>query len=97
MKRRISWVKWTDICKPKQEGGVGIRDIRLVNLSLLAKWRWKLLTNDDEVWKNLIVAKYGEHVLGNVRLETTLGSLNCPNGGRMCVAWMVMMDGLISL
>jgi hypothetical protein len=77
MKRRISWVKWTDICKPKKEGGLGIRDLRLVNLSLLAKWRWKLLTNDDEVWKNLIVAKYGEHVLGNVRLETTLGSLNC--------------------
>jgi hypothetical protein len=39
LKRRICWVKWVDICKPKKEGGLGIRDLRLVNLSLLAKWR----------------------------------------------------------
>jgi mannosylglycoprotein endo-beta-mannosidase len=36
-RRRISWVKWEDICKPKIEGGLGIKDLRLVNLSLLAK------------------------------------------------------------
>jgi hypothetical protein len=23
MKRRVSWVKWADICKPKKEGGLG--------------------------------------------------------------------------
>jgi hypothetical protein len=23
MKRRFSWVKWADICKPKKEGGLG--------------------------------------------------------------------------
>jgi hypothetical protein len=76
-KRRISWVKWADMCKPKIEGGLGIRDLRLVNLSLLAKWRWKLLTNGDEVWKNVIVAKYGVLSLGNVRVDATVrGSLS---------------------
>ncbi|MCH81167.1 LINE-1 reverse transcriptase like, partial [Trifolium medium] len=68
-RRQISWVKWADICKPKKEGGLGIRDLRLVNLSLLAKWRWKLLMEGDEVWKNVMVAKYGEGVLGKVRLD----------------------------
>jgi hypothetical protein len=77
LKRRISWVKWEDICRPKKEGGLGIRDLRLVNLSLLAKWRWKLLSNDDEVWKNVIVAKYGGHVVGNVALDNTLGGMSC--------------------
>jgi len=24
-------------------GGVGVRDIRVMNISLLAKWRWRLL------------------------------------------------------
>jgi hypothetical protein len=62
------------------EGGLGIRDLRLVNLSLLAKWRWKLLSVGDEVWKNLVIAKYGNHILGNVRLEVL-------SGGHLCSSW----------
>jgi hypothetical protein len=68
-KRRICWVKWSDICKPKREGGLGIRDIRAMNSSLLAKWRWKLLMEGDEGWKRVVVAKYGEGVLGNACLD----------------------------
>jgi hypothetical protein len=37
-RRRISWVKWADIYKPKMDRGLGVRDLHLVNLSLLAKW-----------------------------------------------------------
>jgi hypothetical protein len=37
--RRINWVKWTEICKTKKVGGLGMKDLRLMNLSLLAKWR----------------------------------------------------------
>jgi hypothetical protein len=43
-KNKICWVKWSDVCKPRKEAGLGIKDIRLVNTSLLAKWRWKLLS-----------------------------------------------------
>ncbi|WJX53700.1 hypothetical protein P8452_39668 [Trifolium repens] len=28
-RRKINWVKWEDVCKPKKEGGLGIRDLRL--------------------------------------------------------------------
>jgi len=35
--RKINWVKWSKVCQPKEKGGLGIRDIKLVNLSLLAK------------------------------------------------------------
>jgi hypothetical protein len=31
----------------------------LINLSLLEKWRWKLLSNDRDVWKDVIFARYG--------------------------------------
>ncbi|MCH84701.1 putative ribonuclease H protein [Trifolium medium] len=76
-RRRISWVKWTDICKPKKDGGLGIRDIRLVNLSLLAKWRWKLFLEEEEVWRNVLEAKYGEGVLGNACIEPAVYGNGC--------------------
>ncbi|MCH82343.1 LINE-1 reverse transcriptase like, partial [Trifolium medium] len=60
----ICWVKWDDVCKPKKEGGLGIRDLRVTNLSLLAKWRWKLLASDSEVWKDVILSKYGMASIG---------------------------------
>jgi hypothetical protein len=39
--RRISWVKWSEVCQPRSNGGLGVRDVGKVNLSLLIKWRWK--------------------------------------------------------
>jgi hypothetical protein len=84
-RRRISWVKWSDICKPKKEGGLGIRDLRVVNLSLLAKWRWKLLSDEEDVWKNVIIAKYGQNVLGNARLDDgDVGNLAFPWWRDLC-------------
>jgi hypothetical protein len=66
-RNKTCWVKWNDICKPKREGGLGIRDLRLINLSLLAKWRWKLLSNDRDVWKDVIFTKYGLSNQGNLQ------------------------------
>lgn len=40
----IPWVKWEDVCKPKKLWGLSVRDLRLVNLALLGKWRWRLLS-----------------------------------------------------
>jgi hypothetical protein len=60
-------VKWEDICKPKEEGGLGVRDLRLVNVSLLTKWRWKHMSFDNEVWKDVVVAKYGGGTTGSIQ------------------------------
>jgi hypothetical protein len=35
-----------------------------VNLSLLAKWRWRLLSNEHAVWKDVLISKYGSLVVG---------------------------------
>jgi hypothetical protein len=35
-------------------------------LSLLIKWRWKLIQKDEAVWKDVLVAKYGPNVRHNV-------------------------------
>jgi len=36
-KRPISWVSWENVCKPMEEGGLGIKDIRKFNYALLEK------------------------------------------------------------
>jgi hypothetical protein len=40
-----------------------------MNSSLLAKWRWKLLTEDNDLWKKVVAAKYGANVFGKVKLD----------------------------
>lgn len=35
--RKISWVKLSRVCHPRRKGGLGVKDVRLVNLSLLSK------------------------------------------------------------
>jgi hypothetical protein len=63
---KLSWVKWRVVCQDKKNGGLGVRDIKAVNLSLLMKWRWRLLNNDDVgLWKEVLVAKYGNHITQN--------------------------------
>jgi hypothetical protein len=65
---KTCWVKWEVICRPKKEGGIGVRNLRLVNISVLAKWKWKLLSRDFELWKEVVVARYGRDVMGKRRL-----------------------------
>jgi hypothetical protein len=50
-------------------GGLGVRDIRVVNISFLTNWRWRLLDNNQAVWKDVLISKYGANVLGRVELE----------------------------
>jgi hypothetical protein len=66
--KRISWIKWDVLCLPKKKGGLGVRDIRVVNISLLAKWRWRLLFEDHTVWKEVLRSKYGGSVVGKPNL-----------------------------
>lgn len=42
-KRKICWESWNNICKPKNKGGLRIKNIYNFNASLLGKWRWELM------------------------------------------------------
>ncbi|WJX67033.1 hypothetical protein P8452_51532 [Trifolium repens] len=67
-RKKINWIKWDVVCQPKSLGGLGVRDIRAVNISLLVKWRWRLLEDDHVLWKEVLKGKYGEGVIGRVEL-----------------------------
>ncbi|KAL0295433.1 UNVERIFIED_CONTAM: hypothetical protein Scaly_3104100 [Sesamum calycinum] len=44
-------VAWEQICKPKQEGGLGIRSLMITNQALMLKQLWRLIQNDGtSIW-----------------------------------------------
>jgi hypothetical protein len=40
--KKLNWIKWKVVCKDKKKGGLGVRDLEVMNTSLLLKWRWTL-------------------------------------------------------
>ncbi|XP_043717838.1 uncharacterized protein LOC122665764 [Telopea speciosissima] len=48
-KTRAITVKWDTMCKPKNEGGLGIRRLREVNFALLAKFAWAIRSGSSNL------------------------------------------------
>lgn len=49
---------WDKICKPKREGGFGLRKFKDINSALLAKLGWKVAGNEQTLWTNMLRSKY---------------------------------------
>ena len=56
-KRRYRLAKWDILCKPKDQGGLGIHNLELKNIALLSKWLYRLLTADG-TWQQILRNKY---------------------------------------
>jgi hypothetical protein len=72
--RKLSWISWKMVCREKKNGGLGVRDVKVVNMSLLSKWRWKLLQNDSALWKDVLVSRYGRRLLRHVNVNESPGT-----------------------
>ncbi|XP_060212008.1 uncharacterized protein LOC132639585 [Lycium barbarum] len=55
--RRRHWSSWLNLCKPKEEGGVGFRSLFDVSKALCAKLWWKFRTTNT-LWANYMWIKY---------------------------------------
>lgn len=56
--RKLHWARWALLCKPKDHGGMGFRDIRTFNRALLAKQVWRLMTNPHSLVARVFKARY---------------------------------------
>jgi hypothetical protein len=57
LKKKYHLGKWTKITKTKDKGGMGVKDLRKMNISLLCKWWWKA-ENGTSTWQEIISKKY---------------------------------------
>jgi hypothetical protein len=58
----MCWVSWDHICQPKDRGGLGIKNLALFNSSLLCKWKWRCLVDNEAPWHALLKFRYGSLV-----------------------------------
>jgi hypothetical protein len=59
-KRKYHWLRWSEVCKPKDMGRLGIIHSRIMNITLMLKWTWHLLQPDEShnLFHKLLLAKY---------------------------------------
>jgi len=47
------------VYSPVAEGGLSIKNVRMFNATLLAKWLWRLRSKEKGVWRDIIESRYG--------------------------------------
>ena len=47
--RKVHWVKWKRLCKAKEVGRMGFKEIEKFNEALLAKQVWRMINNSDSL------------------------------------------------
>lgn len=70
-------VSWEFICRPKEEGGVGFRSLRMVNTCYMMKLGWDLIINGETLWVRVTRAKYnrGNLLIPNVRCDSKVSHI----------------------
>lgn len=69
--KKLAWLSWSQLCRPKQSGGLGFRDLHTFNLALLARQGWRLITQPDSLVPRIFHARYYPN---GTFMEAALGS-----------------------
>ncbi|KAL6341015.1 hypothetical protein AAG906_032128 [Vitis piasezkii] len=64
LERKAHLVNWEAVCVDKEKGGLGIRKLTLLNKALLGKWIWRFACAKEDLWKQVLMAKYGQEDFG---------------------------------
>lgn len=78
----MAWTSWSVLCKAKDLGGMGFRDLRTFNIALLSKQCWRLMMHPDSLLGRIFQARYFPNA---TFLEATMGS-------RPSATWLSIMQ-----
>jgi hypothetical protein len=79
--RKWALVRWDKLCKPKKQGGLGIRDPGKMNQVMGAKMWWRWLQHPQELWAKMWKKKYAPNAQSNqlIRFNEQLHGSNIWN------------------
>ncbi|KAL0295233.1 UNVERIFIED_CONTAM: hypothetical protein Sangu_3203000 [Sesamum angustifolium] len=90
--RGYAKVAWEQICKPKEEGGLGIRSISVMNQALMLKHLWKLVHMDrSSIWVDWIL----QYRLRNSTIWSFTGATGSWGWKKMLKLKPILRSGLI--
>ncbi|CAL1398235.1 unnamed protein product [Linum trigynum] len=87
-KRKTHLVAWDNICKPKSQGGLGLKSARHMNMAYMIKLGWHMLNNASDLWVQVLQGKYFKHQGGDI---TTMKKSNHSNLWKAIVRGMRLM------
>ena len=58
VKTKCRLTRWDIICRPKDQGGLGIENLEVKNICLLSKWLYKLSVETDATSAQILCNKY---------------------------------------
>ncbi|RVW55650.1 LINE-1 retrotransposable element ORF2 protein [Vitis vinifera] len=70
LERKVHIVNWKIVCTEKEKGGLGLRKLVPLNKALLGKWIWRFACEKENLWRQVLVAKYGQEGFGWMTKKT---------------------------
>ena len=80
----MALIKWENICKPKDLGGLGIKNLQWKNEALGAKLIWHLFKERKHKWAKIIYNKY-------LNVDDPLSIFRMKNPPRGSKSWKFMI------
>ena len=58
VKTKYRLARWDIICRPKDQGGLGIENLEIKNKCMLSKWLYRLSQESEGMWAQILRNKY---------------------------------------
>ncbi|CAN1173743.1 Putative ribonuclease H protein At1g65750 [Linum perenne] len=72
-KSKVHLLAWDSICRPKDQGGLGLRKARELNQAYLMKLGWTILNSPDKLWVQVMTNKYLKDTSEGLQLRRKTG------------------------